>query len=158
MSTLARHIFRAVDEREWKEIKEKILVIFRQFGFDKVIDYKTIEDAGDDGDIEDRGDSLHFLWVTKMGIDPLMNEIRKIEGIAILSYYSCDIVTIHVTRNGEFFQIYEGIPEWYAALFTSDTPKEQPPCLAEAKAFPKIEEKPTESAKDLLDKLKPKTL
>jgi hypothetical protein len=113
MSTLARHIFTAVDEREWKEIKEKILMIFRQFGFDKVIDYKTFEDAGDTGDVEDRGDSLHLLWVlTKSDMDPLMNEIGKVEGIAIVSQYSCDIVTIHVTRNGEFFKIYKGITDW----------------------------------------------
>jgi len=159
MSTLVRHIFSAVDEREWKEIKEKILMIFRQFGFEKVIEYKTFEDAGDTGDVEDRGDSLHLLWVLRKGdMDPLMNEIGKVEGIAIVSDYSSDLVTVHVTRNGEFFKIYEGISNWYTPPFSSDTPEEQPSDLAEAKTTLCTEEDTMKKIRDMLSKIRQEKL
>jgi len=159
MSTLVRHIFSAVDEREWKEIKEKILMIFRQFGFEKVIEYKTFEDAGDTGDVEDRGDSLHLLWVLRKGdMDPLMNEIGKVEGIAIVSDYSSDLVTVHVTQNGEFFKIYEGISNWYTPQFSSGTPEEQPSDLAEAKATLGTEDNPEKKIRDMLSKIRQEKL
>ena len=151
MSTLVRHIFTAVDEREWKELKEKILMIFRQFGFEKVIEYKTFEGVGDTGDVEDRGDSLHLLWALREGdISSLMNEIGKVEGIAIVSDYSSDLLTIHVTRNGEFFKIYEGLSNWY----TCGTTEEEPQDLAEAKTTLTTEEDPKKNIKDMLSKLR----
>jgi len=73
MSTLVRHIFQCSGWKGVERNKEKILMIFRQFGIRKGNRVQDLWGCGRYWWRRRQGDSLHLLWVLRKGdMDPLM--------------------------------------------------------------------------------------